>query len=302
MSVKNWIYFGLLSLLWGTSFLWIKIAVGDVSPFVLVGFRTLFGGLSLLVILLLNHQSLRWSEIRPWLGIFAVIGLFNIALPFLLISWSEKTLDSGTTSILNSTSPLFTLILAPIFLKDEAWTLPRLSGLILGFSGVVVLMLPGLSHGLGQNLLGYCTMLMGTLCYAFSAIYSRRKTVGLAPQMQAFLQLWMATFFAWGFAAAFDRPLKMPAFPLTWVAMLWLGVLGSGFAYILFFSLIHEIGPTRTVMVTYVSPLVAVILGVVFLNEKVQWQAVLGGLMIIGGIAVVNLKLPHFWKPASENT
>jgi drug/metabolite transporter (DMT)-like permease len=300
MSVRNWIYFGVLSLVWGTSFFWIKIAVTEVSPFVLVGFRTLFGGLSLLVILLLNKQSLRWSDLRPWLGIFVMVGLFNVALPWLLISWSEKTIDSGTASILNSTTPLFTMILAPLMLKDDSWSVPKVSGLILGFSGVVVLMLPEMSHGLDQNLLGYGTMLLGTLSYGFASVYSRRKAVGLAPQVQAFLQLWMASGMAWVVTAAVDRPIIMPALPLTWIALLWLGILGSGFAYILYFSLIHEIGPTRTTMVTYVLPLVAVVLGVVFLGEKVAWQDIFGGLMIILGIAVVNIKFKPFWKTSTQ--
>ena len=301
MSVRNWLYFGVLSLVWGTSFFWIKIAVTEVSPFVLVGFRTLFGGISLLVIILLNRGlKLSWKDLRPWLGIFAVVGLFNVALPWLLISWSEKTIDSGTASILNSTTPLFTMILAPLMLKDDSWTLPKVAGLILGFSGVVVLMLPGMSHGLDQNLLGYGTMLLGTLSYGFASVYTRRNTVGLAPQLQAFLQLGMATLMAWGVTSVVDRPVKLPALPITWVALLWLGILGSGFAYTLYFSLIHEIGPTRTTMVTYVLPLVAVALGVAFLGETLHWQDILGGLMIICGIAAVNLKLKPFWRTSKE--
>ena len=297
MSIRNWVYFGILSLVWGTSFLWIKIAVSEVSPWVLVGFRTLFGGLSLLVIVLLDRStSLRWRDLRPWLGVFAIVGLFNVAMPFVLISWSEKTIDTGTASILNSTTPLFTMILAPLFLKDDAWSLRKLVGLILGFSGVVVLMLPGLANGLDKNLLGYGTMLLGTLSYAIASVYNRRNSVGLAPKMQAFLQVWLATLMAWSFTVIVDRPIKMPVLPLTWIALLWLGILGSGFAYILYFSLIHDIGPTRTTMVTYVLPLVAVALGVVFLGEQVHWQDILGGVMIIGGIAVVNLNLSPFWK------
>ena len=297
MSIRNWVYFGILSLVWGTSFLWIKIAVSEVSPWVLVGFRTLFGGLSLLVIVLLDRStSLRWRDLRPWLGVFAIVGLFNVAMPFVLISWSEKTIDTGTASILNSTTPLFTMILAPLFLKDDAWSLRKLVGLILGFSGVVVLMLPGLANGLDKNLLGYGTMLLGTLSYAIASVYNRRNSVGLAPKMQAFLQVWLATLMAWSFTVIVDRPIKMPVLPLTWIALLWLGILGSGFAYILYFSLIHAIGPTRTTMVTYVLPLVAVVLGVVFLGEQVHWQDILGGVMIIGGIAVVNLNLSPFWK------
>jgi drug/metabolite transporter (DMT)-like permease len=141
-------------------------------------------------------------------------------------------------------------------------------------------------------------MLLGTLSYAFASIYTRRNAVGLAPQKQSLLQLTLATFMVWGVTLVVEHPIVLPVLSLTWIALLWLGVLGSGFAYILFFSLIQSIGPTRTTMVTYVLPLVAVFLGVVFLKEQIYWEAILGGLMIILGIVVVNIK----WSRPGEKT
>jgi len=294
MSGKDWLRFCLLGLIWGTSFLWIKIAVSEASPLVLVGFRTLSGAVSLLVILAWGKQlKLGWHDLRPWIGIFFVIGLFNVALPFLLISWSERTIDSGVASILNSTTPLYTMVLAPFFIKDDSWSLPKLIGLITGFGGVVVLMTPQMSSGLGDNLIGYGTMLLATLSYAVGSIYSKIKAVGLPSQMQAFLQLVTATIMVWMITFLVERPVKIPTLPVTWLALLFLGILGSGIAYILYFALIHSIGPTRTTMVTFVLPLVAVILGVAFLGEIIHWQEILGGLMIVSGIAVVNVK----WRP-----
>src|SRR4030042_1321924 len=116
MSTKDWIRFWLLGLIWGTSFLWIKIAVSEISPLVLVGFRTLFGAAFLFVIITLGKRSrLRWQELRPWFGIFSVVGLINVALPFVLISWSEQYIASGIASILNSSVPLFSILVAPFF-------------------------------------------------------------------------------------------------------------------------------------------------------------------------------------------
>lgn len=291
MSGRDWVRFGLLGLIWGTSFLWIKIAVSEATPLVLVGFRTLSGAASLLVILAWGKRlKLTWRELKPWIGIFFVVGLFNVTIPFILISWSEKTIDSGIASILNSTTPLFTMLLAPIFLKDDGWTPAKLLGLILGFGGVVVLMLPQISTGANQNLVGYGTMLLATLSYAIAGVYSRKKTPGLAPEMQSFLQLGTATLMVWGITFCVERPINVSFTPLAWTAMLWLGILGSAVAYILYFALIHSIGPTRTTTVTFVLPLVAVILGVAFLGEQIYCQELLGGAMIVSGIMVVNLK------------
>jgi drug/metabolite transporter (DMT)-like permease len=292
MSTKDWLRFWVLGLIWGTSFLWIKIAVSEVSPFVLVGFRTLFGAAGLLAILWLGKNNpFRWAKLRPWIGIFTLVGLFNVALPFILISWSEQYIASGIASILNSTVPFFTMILAPIFLKDDRWTVTKVLGLFVGFAGVVILFLPQLRQGFSQNLLGQGVMLLATLSYAFGSVYTRLKTKGMPPQLQAFLQLGLASIMVWLVTLGVDRPILLPRLPLTWLALLWLGLLGSCVAYILYFSLLHSIGPTRATTVTYIPPLVGVILGAVFLGEQLSWQEILGGLLILSGIAVVNMKL-----------
>ncbi|MHC1781801.1 MAG: DMT family transporter [Anaerolineaceae bacterium] len=291
MSVKEWVRFSLLGLIWGTSFLWIKIAVSEVSPLVLVGFRTLFGALSLLVIMRFSGASkLVLKDLRPWLGIFLIVAFLNVALPFVLISWSEQFISSGMASILNSTVPLFTIMLAPLFLRDDQWSLPKMAGLVLGFVGITVIFLPELTGGVNQNLIGMGVMLLATLSYAAGSIFTRRRVHDLAPQHQAFLQLSISTAMVWAVALALESPVTIPQLPLTWMALLWLGVLGSGIAYILFFGLLHSIGPTRTTTVTYIPPLVGTILGMLFLGEQITWQAVIGGLLVILGIVVVNLK------------
>jgi len=291
MSAKEWIRFCLLGLIWGTSFLWIKIAVTEVSPLVLVGFRTLFGAASLLIIFVATRsKDFSWKVLRPWLGIFAVVALINVAIPFVVISWSEQFIPSGIASILNSSVPLFTMIVAPLFLRDDRWSLPKFLGLVIGFIGIVVIFLPELGGGLNQNLIGMGGMLLASLSYALAGIYTRRHAQGLAPQMQSFLQLSLASLMVWTVTLLFDRPLVMPHQPVTWVALLWLGILGSGLAYIIFFSLLHSIGPTRTTTVTYIPPLVGTLLGMIFLGEKITWLAILGGLLVISGLAVVNMK------------
>ncbi len=291
MNGKDWLRFWLLSLVWGTSFLWIKIAVSEVGPLVLVGFRVLIGALGLLAVLAAGRQMPGgWKALRPWLGTFALVGLVNIVVPFILISWSEQYIPSGIASILNSTTPLFSVVLATLFLRSERLTLARLAGLLVGFGGVVVLFLPEIASGSDPNLAGQAAMLLATLSYAGGGILVRLKGHGLPTNVQAFLQLASASLIVWAAALGLEHPLTLPAQPLTWLALLWLGLLGSCLAYILYFALIHNIGPVRAATVTYVLPLIGVLLGAVFLGEQLTWTAVAGGGLILSGIWVMNLK------------
>jgi len=291
MTNKDWALFWLAGLIWGTSFLWIKIAVDDVSPIMLVAFRTLFGSLGLGLIVALNKQAhVSWNIIKKRLFDFFLLGMFNIALPWLLFSWAEQFTDSGTAAVLNGTMPLFTILLSPIFIEDDRITLPKLGGLVIGFIGVVILMAPSIQGKWSNELLGQAAILMATLSYASATVFARKKSGGLPAQMQAFLQLSAGTIIIWTIALFTEKPIIFPQLPITWFALLWLGLLGSCIAYIIYFSLLHKIGPTRVSMVTYIPPLIGMFLGVVFLKEQFYWQSLLGALLILSGIAIVNLK------------
>ena len=291
MKNKDWVLFWLVGLIWGTSFLWNKIAVDDVSPTMLVAFRTLFGLLGLGLIVALNKQShVSWNIIRKRLLDFFLLGLFNIAIPWMLISWAGQFIDSGTSAILNGTMPLFTILLSPIFIKDDRITLPKLGGLVIGFIGVVILMAPSIQGKWSNDLLGQAAVLMATLSYASSTVFARKKFGGLPAQMLAFLQLSAGTIIIWTIALFTEKPITLPQQPITWFALIWLGLLGSCVTFIIYFSLLHKIGPTRVSMVTYIPPLVGMILGVVFLKEQFYWQSLLGALLILSGIAIVNLR------------
>jgi drug/metabolite transporter (DMT)-like permease len=291
VSTKDWIRFSALGLIWGSSFLWIKIAVSEISPAMLVSFRALFAAIGLLIILVLSRKAnLKREQWKTAIIVFFLLGLFNIALPIGLISWAEQYIDSGMASILNSTVPLFTIIIAPLFLKDDQFTVSKFAGLLVGFLGVILVFSPELGKGFNQNIAGQGAMLLAAISYAGAGVYARVKTKDFPVQMQSFLQLFMAAAIMWVFTVSFDRPLVFPAHSLTWIALLWLGLLGSCAATLLFFQLLHSVGPTRTVLVTYVFPLVGVILGAVFLNERLYWQALAGGLLIISGIILVNFR------------
>lgn len=286
MKLKDWAAFLLLGLVWGTSFLWIKIAVQEIGPFLLVSMRILIGILGLLIYLVITKTSLP-TDRQTWTQL-TILGIINNALPYLLISWGEVYIDSAVAAILNSTAPLFTMILAHLFLSDDPLTKRRVVALGVGFVGIIILVERDLNGTFSDGLLGQLAVLLAAMFYAVSSIYARRITLNQSPAVRAILPLLGADLLLWLVTPLAESPLHLPRLPLTWMAVLWLGVMGVSLAYILYFYLLHSVGPTRTVLVTYVFPLVGVILGVLFLGEKLDWNLIAGGLMIIGGIILVN--------------
>lgn len=285
MSVKNWARFVALGLIWGSSFLWIKIALQDIGPFTLVAFRIFFAFLGTLVLVLVKRISL---PLGKNLGIYFFLGLFNMAVPFVLISWAEKFIPSGLAAILNSSMPLWTLLIAAFWLPEERLTPARVFGLLLGFAGVVVLMSNQLGEGFGGYQLGILAMLASALSYALSSVFTRLKSKGISSEALTFGQLIFAYLVVMPGAVGLEAPFRFPSSGLTWLAVIWLGLLGSCVALVLYFSMLHDVGPTRTSMATYIFPLVGVLLGTIFLGEQPDWRLLVGGLMIIAGVWWVN--------------
>lgn len=289
MKARDGMLFALLGVVWGSSFLWIKVAVRDIGPITLVAFRLLFGSLGLVAVVA-ARRPLFASERRTW-ATLGLLGLTNTALPFILISWGEQFIDSAVASILNGTVPLFTLVLAHLFLHDDRITTTRTAGLLVGFAGVVVLVSRDFTpESIGGSLLGQLAVLAAAVLYAGSSVFARRNLRQVDPLVQAFVSLIAAAAAAWLAIPAFEWPLKLPSLPLTWFALAWLGMLGSCVAYLLYFHLLHTLGPTRTTMVTYVFPVVGLILGVTFLGERAEWHLAVGASLVAASIAVVNMK------------
>jgi drug/metabolite transporter (DMT)-like permease len=286
MKLKEWGVFALLGLVWGSSFLWIKVAVQEVGPFMLVTLRLFSGLVGLLVIMRLRR--LAFPRERRILLAYLFMGLFNTALPFTLISWGETQIDSGLASILNGAVPLFTIVIAHFWLHDEKITLPRIGGLIVGFIGVVVLVSRDLQPGaLSGSILGQLAVIAASISYAVAITFSRKYLRGQSPVVQSTMVMLVANGLMWT-ALPIAEPLRFPALPMTWVAVLWLGLLGSCLAYLMFFYLINAWGPTRASLVTYVFPVIGLVLGVLFLRESVDWSLLVGSLLVVGGIVIVN--------------
>jgi len=291
MRLREWGAFWLLGSIWGSSFLWIKIAVSEIGPATLAAVRLLFGLLGLLAVMRLRRLAMPRSTAD--LPAYLFMGLFNTALPFILIPWGETRIDSGMAAILNATVPLFTIVIAHFWLADERMTATRLAGLLVGFGGVVVLMNRDLgAAGSTHSIWGQLAVLAASASYALAATFSRRHLRGHSPLLQATMVVLFADAFVWLAVAAGERPLHLPAHTITWFGLAWLGLLGSCAAYLLYFYLINAWGPTRASLVTYVFPVIGLLLGIAFLRETADWRLLAGSVLVVAGIAVVNLRRP----------
>ncbi len=172
--------------------------------------------------------------------------------------------------------------------RSESLTWARLAGLLTGFAGVVLIVSRDLQAGLAGSLAGQTAVMLAAMFYAGSTVYARRNTQGLSPIVMALVPMLVADAALWLVTPVVESPLALPGLGLTWLALLWLGLIGSCLAYLLYYFLLHSVGPTRTSLVTYVFPLVGVALGVIFLGEALTWQLAVGGGLVVGGVAVVN--------------
>lgn len=290
MKLREWGAFWLLGLVWGSSFLWIKLALSEIGPFSVVAFRLLFGLLGLIAVMCLQRQAI--PRDRKTFLAFLFMGVFNTALPFTLISWGETRIDSGLASILNGTVPLFTIIIAHFWLHDEKITLSRASGLIVGFIGVVALVSRDMHlTAIHANLWGQLAVLAAAASYAMAITFSRRYLRGQPPVVQSTMVVLIADALLWAVAPVVEHPLRIPTLPITWLAAAWLGLLGSCLAYLLYFYLINTWGATRASLVTYIFPVIGLLLGILLLNEEADWHLIAGTVLIVAGIGLVNLKL-----------
>jgi len=287
----DWTLFVLLSFMWGSSYLFIRIGVDEgLRPLTLIMLRLLFGSLLLIAVFLVARPALPTS--RRTYGHLLVMALFSIVIPFWLITYGEQTVDSSVASILNSTVPLFTIVIAPLFLHDEAITVNRLAGLAVGFAGVLILTsgdLGGSSTGGGISL-GIVALLLSAVSYAVGAVYARRNARGLSSMTIALFQVLFAFAITTTLAFGIENPLTASITPAAAFSVVWLGLFGSGLAYLLFFRLLGDWGPTRTSLVAYLLPVWGILLGVAVLQETVDARVLLGTAFIIGGVALVNAR------------
>ena len=278
-----------LALIWGASFLLIKIAVHDMSPTVLLLIRSTSGLVALAVIVKAMGRPLLGEGWRTRLGSFAIMAITNAIVPWVAIAWGEERISSGLASILNSTTTLWTAVLIFWAMPAERPTRVGYLGVVLGFAGVVILVLPDmLAHGVSGNFLGAMAVLVAALSYAVNAIYQRRKMRHVSVFDVSIGQLAATVVFA--------IPLAIPSLPHVHVALtslaavVALGAGATGIAYLLYYYVMNSLGAVRAAGVTLLVPVTAVFWGVVLLHEGLSWTIVIGMIVILAGTVLTNLR------------
>lgn len=296
LSGRDWVLLVALSIIWGGSFFFAKIAVQELPPLTVVLGRVGVGAVALILILLASGQALP-RDLRLWRD-FLIMGLLNNLIPFSLIFWGQQHIASGLASILNATTPLFTLILAQILTDDERITAPRLGGIVLGFLGVAAMIGPDALQGLSLNLGSELAILGAALSYGFAGIFGRRFR-GLPPLLPATGQVTCSALVLLPIVCLIDRPwtLPMPS-AVTWVSVVGLALLCTALAYVIFFRILRSAGPTNLALVTFLIPVSALLLGISILGETLAPRHFAGMALIFAGLAVIDGRLFARVKPA----
>ena len=283
-----WLVLFILGAIWGASFFFIKVGVADIPPFTFVLGRTLLASLVLFGVMKLRGEAFPRS--RQLFATLGILGILNGVIPYTLITWGETRITSGLASILNAAMPLFTVVLAHYWTHDERFSTPKVIGVMMGFAGVAVVFIPELRNGIQAEFWGQLAVVIAALSYAIATIVARRFLKGVSPVVASAGQLGSAALMMLPLSFVFDQPWTLrPGFPAL-AAWLTLALLGTAFAYTLYYWLLEHTGATRTSLVTYLLPIFGVMWGALLLREPIEWEAIVGLVLIIAGVALVNRK------------
>jgi drug/metabolite transporter (DMT)-like permease len=287
----------LLGMVWGASFLFIKLGVREMAPETLVMLRLVVAASVLMVILYARGLRLPTSR-RMW-GHFLFTGSIGLIAPYVLITWGEQVIPSGMAAILNATTPLFTVLLTYAWTREERLTGIRLLGVAIGFVGVIIAVGVDKLSLTSASVQGQLAVLLAAACYGVNTVYSRRAFQGVSPLISATGQMLAGAVLITPVALALRGiPATLPSTTAI-VSVLALAVFGTALAYILVYWLIERLGATRTSMVTYLLPPFALLYGALFLSEPVALNALVGLGLVIVGILFANgvLRIPTIGKP-----
>lgn len=295
----DWALFLLLGLFWGSSYLFIKIGVeAGLEPFTLVTLRVAIGFALLAVVAGVARVRLP-REPGTWVHL-AVIGVLSVALPFVLITWAEQSVDSTLAAVLNGAIPLVVIVLAAMVLPDERLTGPRVMGLLVGFVGLVILVGFDPATLATSGGLPVVALIGSTVSYAAGGVWARRFLGGVRPLVLAIGEVGFALLYVAPLALLFEGTDGLPRDATGWFAVLWLGCLGSALAFVIFFRLLTRWDATRTSLVAYLIPVFGLALGAMVLGERVDAGLLVGTALIVGGIALVNLRRRGASGPATD--
>lgn len=285
MTPRQWLLLVVLSLLWGSSFLFNEMAIASLSALTIVFARSLLAAVGLSLYVYFSGQSFP-TQLEQWRSFF-VMGAINNLLPFSLIVWGQTHIESSLAAILNATTPIVAVVLAIAFVPEERPTFNRLFGTLLGFFGITVLLGWEVLQGFNLGSLGQLAVLGAALCYATAGIYGRRFRT-LSPTVVSAGMLTGTATLLLPLILIFDRPWLWRPDGSALLAILGLALLGTALAYLLYFRLLAAVGATSLLLVAFLIPLSAIALGTVFLGERVSLRQVVGMLLIFSGLVAID--------------
>lgn len=291
MKLKHLLWLLMLAACWGPTAFFVKVAVKEIPPITLVAGQV---GLACALLYLILKAQKRPLPIGMW-SKFAIIGLFANALPFILITWAGQYIDSALAAIINGTVPIFTVLLAHFFISDDRLDLTKVSGVGLGFGGLLLLIVPSILGGVKMNTWGLVAVTGASLSYGIAIVYTRKYLCGLPPLTGPAAQLSMAFLYLLPLAVLIEQPWTMA--PPSWAALgafIGLAILATALAYVVYYRLLEMTSASYASMATYLIPIVGMVLGRVVLSEELHWNAYVGCVVVIVGIMIANgtLKLP----------
>lgn len=294
MHLADWILLITLSVIWGGSFFLAEIALREMSSLVVVWGRV--GGAALILLLILRLKGIEIpSDLKLW-GTFMVMGVLNNAIPFSLIVWGQTEISSSLASVFNATTPLFTVVLAQFLTKDEKINFLKVSGIMFGFIGVVLMVGIEVLNGVSAAVWAQVAILLAAVSYGCAAIWGRRFA-GINPMITATGQVTCSSIVMTPVALWFGFPdgYIMPTL-YGWLSIAGLAFLCTVVAYILYFRILATSGATNLMLVTFLVPLSAIVLGTLFLDEQLEMNQIAGMLLILSGLIVMDGRLLHKLK------
>ena len=291
MGARDWAMLLLLSFLWGGSFFFISVAVSELPPFTLVTMRVGLAAVTLWLVLLVSGYPIPKSP-EVWRA-FMMMGLLGNALPFSLIAWGQTHIGAGLASIINATTPIFTILIAGAFLSDEHITPRKMLGVTAGLAGVIVLIGPSALLELGTNTMAQLAVIGAAVSYSCATVFGRRfKAMGISPLDTAVGQVTASTIILLPVVWWIDKPMQLANPSLqVWLSILALAIFSTAFAYILFFRILSSSGATNVVLVTFLAPVTASLLGWLMLDEQLQAKHFIGMACIGLGLAIIDGRL-----------
>jgi drug/metabolite transporter (DMT)-like permease len=288
MGRRDWVLLIALSILWGGSFLFVGIAVRELPPFTIVLLRVGLAAVTLHIVIRAAGIPLPRDR-RVWAA-FLWMGLLNNAIPFTLIAWAQSHVASGIASIFNATTPLFTALVAHWWTKDEKLNAGRLAGVVIGFAGVAVMMAGLELRSLGVDVAAEAALLTAAIFYAVSGVYGRRfKAMGVEPLATAAGMLTASSLLLLPVMLIVERPWSLPAPSVaTVLAILGLALLATALAFIIYFRVLAAAGATNLLLVTFLIPVSAIVLGAAVLGEHLELKHFYGMALIGLGLAAID--------------